>query len=116
MFVARSLPYSGAPERRFKWVGSYITRKHYTRLENLARDKRSSLLRKSVNYGRKKFFSTGPSLLQTLINNGRKKFYNTVRRTSETAWQTPLVKFLLFKNSILLNFIYIEDLPFQKQW
>jgi hypothetical protein len=29
------------------------------RLERLARDKHSSLLRKSVNYGRKKFYSTG---------------------------------------------------------
>jgi hypothetical protein len=29
------------------------------RLERLARDKHSSLLRKYVNYGRKKFYSTG---------------------------------------------------------
>jgi hypothetical protein len=39
---------------------SGLTCKHYTRLERLARDKHSSLLRKSVNYGRKKFYSTGP--------------------------------------------------------
>jgi hypothetical protein len=30
------------------------------RLKRLARDKNSSLLRKSVNYDRKKFYSTGP--------------------------------------------------------
>jgi hypothetical protein len=29
-------------------------------LERLAKVKHSSLLQKSVNYGRKKFFSTGP--------------------------------------------------------
>jgi hypothetical protein len=29
-------------------------------MERLARDKQSSLLRKSVNYGRKMFYSTGP--------------------------------------------------------
>jgi hypothetical protein len=31
-----------------------------TRLESLARDKHSSLLRKSVNYDRKKFYNIGP--------------------------------------------------------
>ncbi len=39
-----------------------LTDKHYTRLERLAKDKHSSLLRKSVNYGHKKFYSTDPSL------------------------------------------------------
>jgi hypothetical protein len=34
-----------------------LTHKHKTRLGRLARDKHSSLLRKSVNYGRKKFYS-----------------------------------------------------------
>ncbi len=37
-----------------------LTHKHLTRLERLARDKHSSLLRKSANYGCKKFYSTGP--------------------------------------------------------
>ncbi len=32
----------------------------YTRLETLARDKRSSLLRSFVNYGHKKFYVEGP--------------------------------------------------------
>jgi hypothetical protein len=36
------------------WVGSGQPFKHQTRLERLASDKRSSLLRKYVNYGRKK--------------------------------------------------------------
>jgi hypothetical protein len=31
-------------------------------LERLARDKHPSLLQKSVNYGRKKFYSTGPGV------------------------------------------------------
>ncbi len=61
MFVgeARSLPWSGAPERSFTRVGSGLTRKRKTRLEKLAVHKHSSLLRKSVNYGRKIFYSTG---------------------------------------------------------
>jgi hypothetical protein len=68
MFVGKAtgLPESGAPERCFAWVGSGLTNKHYTGLERLAKDKRSSLLRKFVNYGCKKFYSTGPgsSLVQ----------------------------------------------------
>ncbi len=36
------------------------TLKHWTRLERHAKDKHSSLLRKSVNYDRKKFYSTSP--------------------------------------------------------
>ncbi len=38
----------------------FVSGKHYTRLERLARDKHSSLLRKSVNYCRNKFCDTGP--------------------------------------------------------
>ncbi len=62
MFIvnSRGLSYSGAPERCFTWVGSGLTCKHVTRLERLARDKHSRLLRKYVNYVRKKFYSTGP--------------------------------------------------------
>ncbi len=61
MFVgkARNLPWRGVPKSFFNWVGSYFTNKHQTRPERLARDKHSSLLQKSVNYGRKKFYSTG---------------------------------------------------------
>ncbi len=40
--------------------GPNLVQKHLTRLERLARGKHSSLLRKSVNYGRNKFYSTGP--------------------------------------------------------
>jgi hypothetical protein len=42
---------------------------HLTRLERLARDKHSSLLRKSVNYGRKKFYSTGPGRFKASEND-----------------------------------------------
>jgi hypothetical protein len=58
---ARSLPYSGASKRYFTLVGSGLTHKHLTWLERLAKDKRSSLLQKIVNYGCKNFYSTGPS-------------------------------------------------------
>ncbi len=37
------------------------------RLERLARDKHSSLLRKLVNYGQKKFYTIGPLLVKILI-------------------------------------------------
>jgi hypothetical protein len=74
MFVgeARSLPKSGAPERFFTRVGSSLTRKHQTRLERLAKDKHPRLLRKSVNYGRKKFYSTGPRSDKFLVCFGVK--------------------------------------------
>ncbi len=39
-----------------------LIRKHHTRLERLARDKHSSLLRKGVTYGRKKFYNIGSCL------------------------------------------------------
>jgi hypothetical protein len=50
---ARSLPERGAFE-------SCFTRKEYTMLEMLARDKHSCLLRTFVNYGIKKFYNIGP--------------------------------------------------------
>jgi hypothetical protein len=55
-----SLLWSRAPERCFTWVSSCLTSKHYTILQRLARDKHSSLLRKFVNCGRKKFYNIGP--------------------------------------------------------
>ncbi len=57
---ARSLSQSGAPERLLNRVGSGLTHKDKTRLERLARDKHSSLLRKSINYGCNKFFILPP--------------------------------------------------------
>jgi len=40
MFVgkAKSQPWNGGPERGFTKAGSCLTCKHYTRLENLARE------------------------------------------------------------------------------
>jgi hypothetical protein len=57
---AKSLPKSGAPERCFTQVGSDLNCKHQTRLEKLARDEHSSLLRKSVIYGQKSFITLAP--------------------------------------------------------
>jgi hypothetical protein len=51
--------YKFSPKRCFTRVGSGLTRKHETKLVRLARDKCSSLLRKFVNYGRKKFYRIG---------------------------------------------------------
>ncbi len=57
---AKCLPYSGAPERFFNRVASCFANRHQTKLERLAMDKHSSLLRKFVNCVRKKFFNIGP--------------------------------------------------------
>jgi hypothetical protein len=56
---AKVLLQSGTHESFFTWVGSGLTFKHKTRLERLARDKHSSLLRKSVNYDVKSFIGLG---------------------------------------------------------
>ncbi len=55
----------------FTRVGFSLTRKHWTRLEIPTRDKHSSLLRKSVNYDCKMFFSTGPWCASTILVNIR---------------------------------------------
>ncbi len=62
-----SLPQSCVPKMCFSRVGSGHTRKHQTKLERLVRDKQSSLLRKSVNYGRNKFYDTVPRSLDCLL-------------------------------------------------
>jgi hypothetical protein len=40
-------------------LGASLTHKHFTWLKRLVTDKHSSLLRKFVNYGRKKFYGIG---------------------------------------------------------
>jgi hypothetical protein len=72
MFVGkpRNLPKTDAPERLFTqptWVNnlsgaSGLTRKHYTRLESLARDKHYNLLQKFVNYS-SDFYNMGPKVV-----------------------------------------------------
>jgi hypothetical protein len=58
MFSSKAVAYtSKAPFRRFTLELAPCTHKHATRLERLARDKHSSLLRKFVIYGRKKCFN-----------------------------------------------------------
>ncbi len=46
-----------------------LTRKHLTRLESFARDKHSNLVRKSVNYGRKKFYRIVPQWTFIALSN-----------------------------------------------
>jgi hypothetical protein len=55
----RSPPKSGVPER-------YLTNKHEIRLERLARDKYSTLLRTFKNYSCKLFYNIGPSTFTKL--------------------------------------------------
>jgi hypothetical protein len=47
-----------------------------TRLERRARDKHSSLLRKSINYGRKKFYFTYTLSYQKYYNNELKSLFD----------------------------------------
>ncbi len=56
---ARSLT-RGESERFFNRAGSCFTNKHYTKLERLARDKRSSFVRTFIYYNQKKFNNIGP--------------------------------------------------------
>ncbi len=56
----RSLPLSGAPERCFTQLGSFLTCKHLAILERLSRDKHSSKVGKFVTYGRKNFYNISP--------------------------------------------------------
>jgi hypothetical protein len=62
MFAGKARSYPGEAPFRCSNLGKApgLTHKHKTRLEWLARDKHSSLLRTSVNYGRNKLYSTGP--------------------------------------------------------
>ncbi len=62
MGKARDVLQTAAPERCFALVGSGLPNKHYTWLEKLATDNSSSLIRKFVTYGRKKFDNIGPWL------------------------------------------------------
>ncbi len=50
-----------------------LTHKHQTRVERLARVKHSSVLRKFINYGPKKFYRIGSSAMKLFY--GRKKNY-----------------------------------------
>ncbi len=64
MFVGKARSYTRVEHLKVASIGwaSGLTHKHKTRLERLARDKHSSSLCKSVNYGRKNFYSTGQKL------------------------------------------------------
>jgi hypothetical protein len=63
MFVgngkAKSLLLRRASFRCSTWVRSNLSHKHQARLEGLATDKRSSLLRTLINYGHRKFCTNG---------------------------------------------------------
>ncbi len=73
MFVskARSLPYSGAPERFFTWVSSALTRKlTLDSAERLERVKRYSLFQTFIKLNCKKFLILDPGVnLSKLISS-----------------------------------------------
>jgi hypothetical protein len=59
-----SLHYSGTPESFFTQVGSYLTRKHYAKLEMLADN--TIILRTFLNYVRKSFKTMTPERYSAL--------------------------------------------------
>jgi hypothetical protein len=66
MFAGKARAYPREAPFRCSTLGRLLalsTNIRLARLKKLARDKHSSLLQKSVNYGRKIFYSTGPSLV-----------------------------------------------------
>ncbi len=71
VFAGKAETYPSDAPLKCSTLGSApgLTHKYKTRLERLARDKHSSLLRKSVNYGSKKFYSTGPWQLTSQDSN-----------------------------------------------
>jgi hypothetical protein len=64
MFTGKSRAYPNEAPLR---LAPGFTHKHCTRLERLARDKHSSLLRKFVNYNCKKFYNIGPRLQEIVV-------------------------------------------------
>ncbi len=60
MFAGKARAFPSKAPFRYSTLGQApgLIHKHQTRLERLAKDKHFSLLRKSVNYSRKKFYST----------------------------------------------------------
>ncbi len=69
---ARSLPKSGASERCFTRAGSYLTCKHWIRLERPAGDRHSTLLQAFLNNGRKKLYKIRPRSQYYINFYGRK--------------------------------------------
>ncbi len=62
-------------EYTFTWVGG-LSYNHWTRMERPARDKHSCLLRKFVNYVRKKLYNIGTCLQKRKSKFTFKKFYS----------------------------------------
>jgi hypothetical protein len=69
MFAGKARAYSSEVPFKFSTLGEApgLTRNHYTSLERLARDKRSSLLWKGKTYDRKKFYNIGHRLPKSMI-------------------------------------------------
>ncbi len=69
MFVSKAGAYLSGPSFSdfFLEQSTRLARRHLTRLEKLARDKRSSLLRRFVNYVLKFFMTLAPGGLGSLL-------------------------------------------------
>ena len=68
MFVGKYRAYLIVEQLKCALTG--FSCKHWTRMERPARDKRSRLLRKFVNYGLKKFYNigSGPNVVKLLFS------------------------------------------------
>ncbi len=75
-----------------------LARKHWTR-KGFARDKHSSLLRKSINYCYDKFYSTGP----------RRNLYRKINYHNGLYFVTlPLMTKSIMTHSISIKFYFAE--------
>ncbi len=84
--------------------------KHQTRLEWPARDKHSSLLRKFVNYGRKKFFNIGPRFIGQMTFGRMRDL-----RATRICWSTQEWKGSSFtaSSTFMTTHLMIRDLSYK---
>ncbi len=90
-----------------------LIHKHQTRLERLVRDKHSSLLQKSVNYGCKKFFSNtlctymhmkNTAVLPMLLRNTAKQQQCSISLIFNTSVAVLHVQTLAYRTSLWPSF------------
>jgi hypothetical protein len=101
-------------------LSSVLTCKHYARMERLARDKHSSLLRKIINYGRKSFIrlveGTDQSTIWKMIFATKQKV-STLTSTINLftvvifPYHSKLLRSTVKKIQIYLNLMLVVSMP-----
>ncbi len=91
MFAGKAGAYTSEVPFRCSTLGwaPGFTHKHQTRLERLAKDKHSSLLRKSVNYGRIFFIVEEPAILISPVKSLQLRSQGTLLYRYLTCYLIP---------------------------